>query len=71
MCVTTIMSCKLIAALKYNTKKVPTQCGDFNIMVGLVETSYFLLTVPAAGDDPEINTDNTDLNKRIRLKDGL
>ncbi len=32
---------------------------------------YFLLTVPAAGDDPEINTDNTDLTKRNKLKDGL
>lgn len=42
-----------------------------NIMVGLVKTPYFLLIVPAAGDDPEINTDNTDLTKRNKLKDGL
>jgi hypothetical protein len=40
-------------------------------MVGLVKTCYFLLIVPAAGDDPEINTDNTDLTKRSKLKDGL
>jgi hypothetical protein len=40
-------------------------------MDGLVKTSYFLLTVPAAGDDPDIKTDNTDLNKRNKLKDGL
>ena len=40
-------------------------------MDGLVETSYFLRTVPAAGDEPEIKTDNTDLNRRNKLKDGL
>lgn len=40
-------------------------------MDGLVDTSYFLLTVPAAGDEPEIKTDNTDLNSRNKLKDGL
>lgn len=35
------------------------------------EASYFLLTVPAAGDEPEIKTDNTDLNSRNKLRDGL
>lgn len=54
-----------------NKKSPPSQTGTFNIMVGLVKTFYFLLTVPAAGDDPEIKTDNTDLNSRNKLKDGL
>jgi hypothetical protein len=40
-------------------------------MDGLVETFYFLLTVPAAGDDPEIKTASTDLNNRKKLKEGL
>ena len=40
-------------------------------MDGLVETSYFLLTVPAAGDEPEIKTDNTELNISNKLNDCL
>jgi len=30
-----------------------------------------LLTVPAAGEEPEMKTDKTDLSKRIMLKEGL
>ena len=40
-------------------------------MGGLVNYYYFLLMVPAAGDDPEIKTDKTDLNRRNKLKEGL
>lgn len=31
----------------------------------------FLQVIPAAGDEPETNTDKTDLNRRRILKDGL
>jgi hypothetical protein len=31
----------------------------------------FFLTVPAAGEEPEIKTDKTDLNKRKKLREGL
>ena len=40
-------------------------------MGGLVKTFYFLRMLLAACDDPEIKTDNTDLNKRNKLKEGL
>jgi hypothetical protein len=47
--------------------------GDrFSIIHGLVKTGYFLLTtLPAAGDDPEINTHKTDFSKRKMLSEGL
>jgi hypothetical protein len=37
----------------------------------LILQNLFLLTVPAAGEEPEINTDKTDLNNLKMLREGL
>jgi hypothetical protein len=53
-------------------KKLHAPAGSFDYNEGLVRDNYFLLNWDAAaGDEPDTNTANTDLNKSKMFREGL
>jgi hypothetical protein len=60
----------LQARIKPNTK-ASCKCKEAFTMIG-VSKNYFLLKLDAAaGDEPETNTDKTEISKRKGFREGL